>query len=375
MTPRANRCVVRRARWATSLLVTCALALSCAPVPGNPPRVTGSTLLAEIHRALEEVPNGRHVRAILVQQGSRRVLEHYRRGSAADYAEVESVSKAILSTLVGIAIDEGLIWGVQETLGELLPAYANEMLSTVRDVTLDDLLTMRWGVLRDNTDLGPMPDDPRPHLPELVNDHTRGGPGGPWHYSNTAAQIVVSVLEEVTGGALIQYARTRLFDPLGIDTRPASEPVGPPFDFNAYQRAGFAWPVYRNGTHLGWGLMTLRARDLLKLGELFLAGGRWDGEQIVSREWVRTATASHVVTEREPVTGYGYFWWTAAADGSKAFLAEGYGGQLVEVVPARKLVVVFSTPLDLSAPWKAAVSPDALVAVVDDVIAPHFPAR
>jgi CubicO group peptidase (beta-lactamase class C family) len=120
---------------------------------------------------------------------------------------------------------------------------------------------------------------------------------------------------------------------------PAAEPVGWVTDGRG---RGFTWPKDPQGRHFGFTGLSLTARDLAKLGRLWLDRGRWNGRQLVSAAWVNESTQVHVSTGE--TTGYGYQWWVTTADGHPAFATMGSAGQLLEVVPDLGLVVVVSSP-------------------------------
>ena len=82
---------------------------------------------------------------------------------------------------------------------------------------------------------------------------------------------------------------------------------------------------------------------MVKLGQLWLNGGSWDGTQVVSADWVTASTGAQVATGEPPADHYGYQWWVTEADGHPAYAAVGYAGQLIEVVPALDLVVAVSS--------------------------------
>jgi CubicO group peptidase (beta-lactamase class C family) len=151
--------------------------------------------------------------------------------------------------------------------------------------------------------------------------------------------------------SLLDYARPRLFDPLGISTRPAAEPVALPENLAAYDKAGFAWPTDPKHVHLGHSDLKLTPGDLIRFGTLYLNGGRWEGRQLVPEVWVRESTKPQTSTDHlVPGGGYGYEWWTTTVDGDPAFSALGMGGQLIAVVPSRRVVVVVSCDVTLDDP-------------------------
>ena len=110
----------------------------------------------------------------------------------------------------------------------------------------------------------------------------------------------------------------------------------------AYERAGFAWPKDPQGHHTGYNFLKLTARDMEKLGRLWLDRGRWDNHPVVSAGWVEEATRPQVDTNGTP-DKYGYQWWVTTTEGHPAFAAMGSEGQLVEVLPDLGLVVVIAS--------------------------------
>ena len=128
-----------------------------------------------------------------------------------------------------------------------------------------------------------------------------------------------------------------------IDTRPAAEPVASPQKVPEYERAGFAWPADPQGLHLGMGSIKMKTRDMVKLDQLMLQRGRWNGRQVLPETWVGESTRAHVQASGRVSQGYGYQWWVPPADGHAAFAAFGHGGQLIEVVPDLELVVTVSS--------------------------------
>jgi len=314
------------------------------------------------------------VRAVIVVAGDRTVVEEYYDSTPEDYRSVFSVTKSVVSTLVGIAVDEGLL-DLGQTLAQLLPAYAATMTPDVAGTTLEQLLTMT----------GPFPDnwfggavaavdqvDPPPDWIAYDLQTAVRPPGQGFAYSDPGVDLVAAILAEATGQSVLQYAREKLFSPIGVDTEPAAEPLAVPGNIDAYEAAGFAWPVDPQGIHLGSTLLRLSPRDMAALGSLFLHEGRWNGEQVVSAEWVREATAAQVPA-RGAAPSYGYLWWTGAeADGAAAYLAWGHGGQLIEVVPERQLVVVMASDVDLRNSADYAMNPSRGTQLVDEVVAPAF---
>jgi CubicO group peptidase (beta-lactamase class C family) len=126
---------------------------------------------------------------------------------------------------------------------------------------------------------------------------------------------------------------------VGVDVPNASRAL-----LRAYQRAAVAWPTDPQGYHTGFGGLKLPARDLAKLGYLYLNGGRWDGAQVVPAGYVRASTqAQSHPPPGAGIDGYGYQWWVTNEHGHPGFLAMGFGGQFVQVIPDLDLVVVITS--------------------------------
>jgi CubicO group peptidase (beta-lactamase class C family) len=348
-------------------------AAGCSAV-ANPPTAPGSprssqlstpakastnypAMVRELNRRIKQgPPELQAVRAVLASVDNTTVIADYPAGrypasDAVQSAHVYSVTKSVTSVLVGIALDEGHLRSVDQTLGELLPKYRSKMTTQVAGITLRQLLTHTSGIPGNNSAGLGMPailtaDDGVASIltAPLLND-----PGTVFDYSNLGAHLVTAVLAQATGRSVLDYARERLFDPLGIKTRPAYEEE-PLRDATADQptrdfvRAGFAWGTDRQGVNSGCCFLKLTAPDMVKIGELYLNRGVWHGRRIVSADWVRDSTAPQVTPDQlGPDGGYGYFWWRGEIRQHRAFFAQGSYGQLVAVFPDLKLVIAVST--------------------------------
>ncbi len=292
----------------------------------------------------------RDVRAVLVLVDGRPVLERYRGGLPEDSYDTFSVGKSIVSSPVGIAIAEGKLRGVDVTLAEALPQYRTVIRPEVARTTLRQLLTMTAGLREDPPSGEPLAATLHGDWVSDILQHGFDHAPGTWVYSSIGSHLLAAVLVRATGMRVLEYARARLFDPVGITTRPAAQPRlhGGPKAERAYGAARFAWPIDPQGINAEHGHIKLTARDLAAFGLLMLDKGVWKGRQLLPEAWVTEATRGYV--DAYAGNRYGYQWWIPDAGDHPAFAAVGFGGQLLEVVPDLRLVVVAVTePRELEA--------------------------
>lgn len=311
----------------------------------------------------------RLLRGFIVSVHGQVILERYAPGiEPQSTANMFSVTKSVMSTLIGIAIDEGSISGIDATLGELLPDKAAMMPDAVRAVTLEQGLTMTGGFTA--TDAFLTSDD---WVQAILTDPANRPGSGDFEYSNASSHLLSAILVAATGRPVLDYARDKLFDPLGISTRPATDLVmqpGPSGDFTevlaAYDAVpGFTWPVDPTGLAVAFSDLKITTRDMLTIGQLYLTGGQHDGRRIVPAEWVTAATTVQIEYTGGFGDGYGYQWWVGEVGGHATFAAIGLGGQLIQVVPDLGLVVAASSTFE--------PNPLDAVSISSDFVAPIVP--
>ena len=295
------------------------------------------------------------VRSLLVVRHGYLVYERYWQGfDAADGHEIHSVTKSVTSALVGIALGERHLQGLDQTVGELLAAHLPKGADPrLRAVTIRQLLTMTGGLAGDVQEAG---GDgrlsrrlfrSRDWVGHILGRRLAAKPGTTWAYSNASSHLLSAIVADATGQSTLAVARTRLFGPLGIHSDTVFEPLAvkppTPAQLQAYRQAAVAWPRDPQGYHFGFGETKLPARDLAKLGYLYLNGGRWETTQVVPADYVRASTQPHSNLRRlGPGGGYGYQWWTTSMNLHASFAAIGIGGQRIVVIPDLDLVVVIT---------------------------------
>lgn len=312
------------------------------PAPSIATRLpTGIDYSAMKQRLAREIDNGpdslQNVRAVLVSVDGSTTLSFYRDRKPTEQAPVWSVTKSVISILVGMAVDEGRL-SLDQTLAELLPDHVPDMTPAQQAITLKQLLTMTAGVSVDDGGMNLEAENP---VKSILAFGMSSEPGTTFGYSNGSAHLVATVLRRAVDRPILDYAREKLFDPLGIDTRPAWEGSNPNTE-NGFDDAGFAWLIDSTGVHSGGYGLKLTAPDLLKIGQLYLDGGRWQGRQLVSESWVRESTTNQLTAEQSSGGGdqYGYFWWLIDEPETPGYLAAGSWYQRIFVIPSRRLVIV-----------------------------------
>jgi CubicO group peptidase (beta-lactamase class C family) len=265
------------------------------------------------------------------------------------------VTKSVVSALVGIALGEGKLKGLDQPVGELLARHLPpDADPRVARVTLEQLLTMTSGLAGDDPSLGGDPHisqrqgASRDWVRHILGRRLTTSPGSSFAYSSATSQLLSAIVADATGQSALAFARARLFGPLGIHSAKAPQPVFVAHPsraaVKAYERAPVAWPTDPQGYQLGFSGLKLPSRDLAKVGYLYLNGGRWGTTQVLPAGYVAASTRRHSTPPPDfPAEGYGYQWWVTSQAGHLSFRAVGYGGQLIQVVPDLDLVVVITS--------------------------------
>lgn len=321
--------------------------VTTAPTPAaRRPTVDFGAMQRQLQREL----NGGHrdldvVRSVLISVEGQTTMAYFHKRKPTEHAHVWSVTKSVISILVGIAVDEGRL-RVDQTLQELLPQQASAMTPQQASITLRQLLTMTSGISGDNASLNLYADDT---VSQILAYPMGNDPGVAFEYSNSSAHLLAAVLQNAVDQPVLDYARTKLFDPLGIDTRPAWHGLyGSPN--SGFDKPGFAWATDRAGINVGGFGLKLTPADMIKLGELYVNDGRWHGEQVVSAAWVHVSTSQQLTPAQEEAAQakYGYLWWIGEYEEHAIFEASGRRHQKIICLPDVDVVVVVTAADDLT---------------------------
>jgi CubicO group peptidase (beta-lactamase class C family) len=293
-----------------------------APWPG--PALTQAS--PQVNDALDSGAGLSALRAVAVARDGQLVTERFYGGASPNALfRINSATKSVISILTGIALTQGKLRSVSQTLGELLPeAAAAHPDSAATAVTLRQVLTGTTGLAYDWTKqfkaLSVSP-DPVHYAFALARDTQAGGT---WSYNDAAIGLLTPVLERAYGMQLIEVARLNLFRPLGIDE--------------------FEWQRDLAGRALAYGGLRLQVRDMLKIAWMMADGGRWQGAQVVPADWVVDSTRRQVggAWPNPPIddSGYGYLWFTGTYKDLPVAWAWGYGAQFALFAPSLRLAVV-----------------------------------
>jgi CubicO group peptidase (beta-lactamase class C family) len=272
--------------------------------------------IEELYR--EVFTEGRHptVHSLLIIKNGKLVAEAYVRDLAerGRLHDLQSATKSVTSLLLGIALDEELLDSLGVRVYDILPQYFDDD-PAKREITLRHAVTMSSGLSFDNdVHTAKLLWGTGSSLVYVLGLDMSFVPGTRFDYHDGNPQLVSGVIQEVAGVTEERFARERLFGPLGI--------------------TDYRWDQHADGTTFGAFGLWLKPRDMARIGLMVARGGAWRGVRIVSAEWLREGTRAH---NREGT--YGYYWWVKS---NGAFLAEGHGGQIIQVDPEHDLVVVIT---------------------------------
>ena len=300
------------------------------------------------------------IHSMLIYRHNRLVFEEYFQGhkfkwdgpyyygefiqwKESDLHQVMSCTKSFTSACIGIAIEAGYIGDVNQSIFEYLPDHQQYKKDGKERITIEHLLTMTSGLEWNEWNA--------PHA-TAANDIDRlyiecsedpvacvlerplvSEPGNSFTYNGGGMIILGEILRNATNMYIDEFASEHIFEPLGIDS--------------------FQWHSFPNGELEAAGGLIIKPRDMMKFGVMYLNGGSWNGNGIISNSWVEKSSNQYRNNEkiRIPIedsgkNGYGYSWWLSevgkGGNKTKMFRANGWGGQVILVLPEKDMVVVFT---------------------------------
>lgn len=321
---------------------------------------------ALIEKAMSDIKRGKYgeVHSMLIFKDGKLVLEEYFEGHKYEWDApnhhgelvtwnrsmmhvLQSVTKSITSACIGIAIDKGFIESADQSIFDYLPEYQHLSTDGKDQITIEHLLTMTSGLewmewnapysSRDNPiiEIWFQDEEQNKHpFTFVLEGSLMDEPGTNFRYFGGSQIVLGGIIENATQMDIDEFSEEYLFGPLGIDS----------FDW---------WLRYPSGVIEAAGGLKMTPRDMVKIGVTYLSGGVWNGERIVSEEWVERSATPYADnrgidvpgTDKRNV-GYSYSWWTKTFTNSgkeiDMFYASGWGGQNIFVLPELNAVVVFT---------------------------------
>jgi CubicO group peptidase (beta-lactamase class C family) len=289
--------------------------------------------VAEAQQPLESVAKSAaalpRLRSLLVSHKGTLVLERYFNGArATQAANIKSASKSVISALVGIAVSKGLIKNVAQPIAGYFPELATDPEPKKREITIEDLLTMRSGLeSTSGRNYGAWVQSGnwvrfvlrRPLIDE---------PGTRVEYSTGSSHLLSAILTKATKMSTWQFAQEQLAKPLGFTLA--------------------KWTADPQGIYFGGNEMSMTPRQMIAFGELYLNDGKAGDRQVLPKSWIDQTRVGRGRSRWGSDREYGYGFWIREFAGHDSYYAWGYGGQFIFIIPGRDLVIVTTSQPDVS---------------------------
>jgi CubicO group peptidase (beta-lactamase class C family) len=303
--------------------------------------------LKEVYRYVHEDNNAWQIRSLLVFRNNKLVAESYmkERNDITHLHPLWSCTKGFIGILTGIAVDKGLI-STEDKISDFFPnAPSNKM-----DITIENLLTMKSGINYDNGGYNGgdgvlFREVPSNSIDFVFDLDMHAPPGTVFRYKNSDPHLISAIIQEKVGKTTRDWAKEVLFDKIGI-TR-------------------LEWRTYKDGvTFGGFGILTT-PREMGKLGQLVANEGMWNGEQIVSANWINEMTTARVYdTPAEfKEMAFCYLWWKDIE--RNAAFTMGHGGQYIIVNKEKNLTIVITS--EQHPAFEFSLLPDEVVLIYDRI--------
>lgn len=264
---------------------------------------------------------------LLIIRNNKLIAEAYFDGTNANTLMQErSVTKTIIAVLIGIAIENGYLSGIEQTIGEFFEDDYSGLSENKKNITIENLLTMSSGFQWDESQYNnwASSSDPQGYL---LNRGLVDTPGENFLYNSAGAHLLSVILTKATGMSSLQFANEKLFLPLGITE--------------------IRWEKLNDNFYNGGAGIELRPVDLAKIGLMLLNNGDWEMQSIVPSAWVVQAKDHQLNLTPGggtfKVDGYGYLIWLGTGNNQQIQLAWGWGGQYIALIPEKNMVVIMNS--------------------------------
>jgi len=288
----------------------------------------------------KDINNGKFgkIDGIIIYKDDNIILERYFHSYNADKLHnIASCTKSIVSVLLGIAIKEGFISGIEDNIIDFYPEYSDCFSEDKKQLKIKHLLSMTdgadWDELSVNylqftkNDASMMYLNKNPIKYYLKKD-LQYKPGVKFNYCSGATQIITDIIEKKSGMRLDRFAEKYLFSELQI------------------KKTSWQHFPFNNERIIAYGDLKLLPMDMVKIGRLILNNGRWDNKRIITKEWADMLTNNYENFNNK--NGYGYHWWLNSFEDKKtgrfydAVIAKGWGGQRIYIFKTINLVIIIT---------------------------------
>lgn len=273
----------------------------------------------------KEIGNHTDIYGALVIKDDNIIGEYYKEGYNQDSIfTLQSCSKSVTSSLIGIAIDKGYIRDVNVPISEYFPEILESNNQNLKEITIWHLLTHTSGLNMNDTNNWNEWRISENWVDYILSRGSKSKPGTRFDYSTGNSHLLSVILQKATGMTAYDFGKKYLFEPLGMES------VKCELDPQGYSDGG-------NG-------FSMNVYDMAKFGRLFLNKGEWEGKQIISQNWIEESTKVQF-DRKAGSANYGYQWWVRTFGSQKydAYFAQGHWGQFIFVIPEINLMVVFTS--------------------------------
>lgn len=250
---------------------------------------------------------------------------NYNSYGADSVKNIMSVTKTFTGVLVGLAIDMGYIGSVNDPISKYLTGIVTFPDNVKPNITIDHLLKMSFGHSWNGTSYSSLfadcffdSDD---NLQFIIDLPLVATPGTVFNYSDGASHLLSAIITEASGVSTLEFAEENLFDPLGI--------------------TDYRWSTDDRGYNLGAAYLHIKPRDMVKFGNMILNRGKYNGIQVVPENWINEMTITKISTNNDVPYGpeYGYQGWLGTESGHRYYMAMGWGGQFIIILPEFNTVI------------------------------------
>lgn len=269
------------------------------------------------------------INSLLIIRRDTLLFENYYNGfSKREFSNLKSSSKSILNLLIGIAIEEGFINNIDETLYQYVPEiFQDTMDPRKKKITIEHLMTMTSGLESTSLKSYSAWTKSEDWLRYALELPLQADPGEWYAYSTGDSHLLSAILAKATGMSSLEFAQKYLYEPMDIEVT--------------------RWDTDPQGYNEGGNNVYVKSYDLAKIGIMVKNGGIYKDQRIVPNNWIEHSLKFQVVPQgiSRPfeIEGYGYLWWLVKAKGYCTYSAIGYGGQYMMIIPKLDIIIVLNS--------------------------------